>query len=232
MLVCAIRTVIIYVLVVSALRVMGKRQIGELRPSELVVALLIADLASVPMQENGTPLLHGVLPILLLVALELTSSALMLKFPAFERLVSGNPVPVICGGKLDVQALKKLRLSVDDLSEALRMQNCFDLSEVDTAVVETNGNISIYLKPANHPLTCKDVKAGGKNVGMPAPVIADGSFCPWGLQLCGKAEQAVRAFLLSLQLTQQEIFWMTVTPKGNFYILTDAGKTFSGEADF
>lgn len=232
MLVCAIRTVIIYVLIVFALRLMGKRQIGELRPSELVVALLIADLASVPMQENGTPLLHGVLPILILAALELLTSALMLKCPAFERLMSGNPIPVIRDGKLDIAALKKLRLTVDDLSDALRMQNCFNISEIDTAVVETNGSISVFLQPAYRPATCMDVQATSNNSGMPAPVIADGSFCPWGLQLCGKTKQAIETFLSQKRLRVQQVFWMTITPKGNFYILTDNGKTYSGEAVF
>ena len=110
MLISAIRTLIIYLLVILSIRIMGKRQISELRPSELVVALLISDLAIVPMQDTGTPLLYGVLPIFLLVALELLLSGIMLKFPAVERLISGNPVTVIRHGKLDVQALKKLRM--------------------------------------------------------------------------------------------------------------------------
>ncbi len=232
MLVCAIRTVIIYVLVVTAIRIMGKRQIGELRPSELVVALLIADLAAVPMQETGTPLLHGILPMLILVALELLSSVIMMKFPAFERLVSGNPVPIIRNGTLDVGALKKLRLSVDDLMEALRMQNCFDLSEVEYAVVETNGHITLYLRPPFRPVICEDIQVSKESAGMPALVIADGAFCPWGLDLCGKSEQTIGAFLIRKGILQSNVFLMTLSAGGDFFILTDAGKTFSGEEVF
>lgn len=229
MLVCATRTVIIYILIVTAIRVMGKRQIGELRPSELVVALLIADLAAVPMQETGTPLLHGIVPMLLLVALELLSSVIMMKCPAFERLISGNPVPIIKNGKLDVNALKKLRLSVDDLMEALRLQNCFDISEVEYAVVESNGHITLYLLPAFRPANCNDVNAVNKSTGMPALVITDGTFCPWGLELCGKSEQKIGAFLIRKGILQKEVFLMTLSAGGSFFILTDAGKSISGE---
>ncbi len=229
MLVCAIRTVVIYVLIVAAIRVMGKRQIGELRPSELVVALLIADLAAVPMQETGTPLVHGILPMLVLVALELLSSVIMMKCPAFERLVSGNPVPVIKDGVLDVAALKKLRLSVDDLMEALRLQNCFDISEVEYAVVESNGHVTLYLLPAFRPVNCSDVNAVRKSTGMPALVIADGAFCPWGLELCGKSAQTIGAFLIRKGVLQKDVFLMTLSAGGSFFILTDNGKSISGE---
>lgn len=232
MLVCAIRTVIIYISIIIAIRVMGKRQIGELRPSELVVALLIADLAAVPMQETGTPLLHGIIPMLILVALELLSSVIMMKCPKFERMISGNPVPIIKNGQLDVSALKKLRLSVDDLTEALRMQNCFDVNEIDYAVAETNGHITLYLRPPFRPATCEDVHAVKKSTGMPALVITDGTFCPWGLELCGKSEQMIGAFLIRKGLMQNQVFMMTLSAGGDFFILTDEGKTFSGEETF
>lgn len=230
MLISAIRTIIIYALVMLAIRIMGKRQLGELRPSELVVALLISDLAAVPMQEIGTPLLYGVLPILLLVALELLLSGIMLKFPAAERLVSGNPVPVIVDGTLDVTALKKLRLSVDDLMEAMRMQNMFTLDEVSCALVETNGHITLYPRPAARQVTCGDIQAVGKDTGMPAPVISDGSFCDWGLNLCGKSRKALTAFLAARRLTPKQVFLMTLSADGSFFLLTDTGTTDSGEA--
>lgn len=229
MLVCAIRTVIIYILVVAAIRVMGKRQIGELRPSELVVALLIADLAAVPMQETGTPLLHGILPMCILVALELVVSAVMIKCPRIERLVGGNPIPVIENGVLNMDALKKLRLSVDDLMEALRMQDCFDISTVAYAVVESNGHVTPYFYPAARPATAGDVAATSPDTGMPAPVMTDGAFCPWGLSLAKVSEQAVSAFLIRKKVPQKDVVLMTLSPGGTYIVVTNAGKTIRGE---
>ncbi len=229
MLISVIRTVIIYLLVILSIRIMGKRQISELRPSELVVALLISDLAIVPMQDTGTPLLYGVLPIFLLVALELLLSGIMLKFPAIERLVSGNPVTVIRHGNLEVDALKKLRMSVDDLMEALRMQNIFQLSEVDYALAETNGHITVYPAPAAKPVTCGDLHACQPDAGMPALVISDGSFCPWGLELCGQEKPAVEKILNRKKLSADQVFIMTLSAGGQFFILTNQGKQVSGE---
>lgn len=229
MLISAIRTLIIYLLVILSIRIMGKRQISELRPSELVVALLISDLAIVPMQDTGTPLLYGVLPIFLLVALELLLSGIMLKFPAVERLISGNPVTVIRHGKLDVQALKKLRMSVDDLMEALRLQNIFELSEVDYALAETNGHITVYPAPAAKPVTCGDLNVCQPDAGMPALVISDSVFCPWGLELCGQDQKTVYSILKKKKLSEKQVFLMTLSAGGQFFILTDEGKQVSGE---
>ena len=230
MFVSAIRTVLIYELVMVSIRIMGKRQISELRPSELVVALLISDLAAIPMENPGNPLLYGVMPIFLLVALELILSVIMLKFPRFEQLISGNPVPVIRDGVLDVNALKKLRLSVDDLLEAMRMQNLFNFADVSYALVETNGHISFYPRAAAMPVTCKDIRAVGKDTGMPALVISDGAFCEWGLQLCGYTREAVCGFLKQKKLAQSEVFLLTLSAAGEYFLLTAGGKTDSGEA--
>ena len=115
MAITAIRTVIIYIFIITAMRIMGKRQLGELQPVELVVTLLISDLAAVPMQESGMPLLNGLIPILILVSLELLLSGAMLKLPWVSRLITGNPITIIRDGQLDQKALKKLRMTVDDL---------------------------------------------------------------------------------------------------------------------
>ncbi len=138
MAISAIRTVIIYIFIIAAMRIMGKRQLGELQPVELVVTLLISDLAAVPMQESGMPLLNGLIPIVVLVALELLLSGLMLKSSGFSKLISGNPIVIIRDGKLDQKALKRLRLTVEDLMETLRQQNAFDIREIEYAIAETN----------------------------------------------------------------------------------------------
>lgn len=218
MAITAIRTVIIYVFLIIAMRVMGKRQLGELQPVELVVTLLISDLAAVPMQESGLPLLNGLVPIAVLVSLELLLSGLMLKVPRVAQLISGSPIVLVRDGKLDQKALKRLRMTVEDFMETLRVQDVFDLTQVQYAIAETNGKISVFLKPAFQPPTCADVRAVSPDNGMPLVVIRDGRLCEWALEVCGVDARWVDKILLKNGCTQQDVFLMTAD-KGRRYHL-------------
>lgn len=189
MIITAIRTVIIYIFIIAAIRIMGKRQLGELQPAELVVTLLISDLAAVPMQESGMPLLDGVIPILVLVAMELLFSGLMLKVPFFYRLISGRPMVVIDNGKLDQQALKRMRVTIGDLVESLREQNVFDIEQIQYAIAETNGKISVLLKPEYRQPSCGDLNAVPPDTGVSMIVVDDGRVSEWALSLCGLDRQ-------------------------------------------
>lgn len=209
MTISVIRTVILYLLLMVAMRLMGKRQLGELQPSELVVTLLLSDLAAVPMQENGLPLLNGVLPILVLVSLELLLSGLMLKSPAVAKLVAGSPVPVIRDGVMDAAALRKLRMTVEDLEEALRQQSIFDLSQVQYAIAETNGHVSAFCYDTQQP-----------NDAMPVVVVSDGALCDWGMQLCGLTEAALAEYLRQKKCAQEDVFLLTATKNGPHHLLT------------
>ena len=222
MTISVIRTVILYLLLMLAMRLMGKRQLGELQPSELVVTLLLSDLAAVPMQENGLPLLNGVLPILVLISLELLLSGAMLKIPAVGRLVAGKPVTIIRDGAMDASALRKLRMTVEDLVESLRQQNVFDIAQVQYAIAETNGHISVFCYPPYQPATAADVKAGVPDTGMPVVVVSDGDLCQWGLELCGLTEAAVDAYLRRERCRQEEVFLLTATKNGPHHLLTYA----------
>lgn len=207
MTISVIRTVILYLLLMIAMRLMGKRQLGELQPSELVVTLLLSDLAAVPMQENGLPLLNGVMPILVLVSLELLLSGAMLKFPSVAKLISGSPIPVIRDGVLDMAALKRLRMTVEDLEESLRQQDIFDVSQVQYAIAETNGHISAYRYSEEE---------------MPVIVVSDGSLCDWGMQLCGMTEEQLTRYLRKKRCEQKDVFLLTATKNGPHYLLTYA----------
>ena len=143
MLISILRTIILYALVVIALRMMGKRQIGELQPSELVVAIMISDLATVPMSENAIPLMYGIGPILTLVVCEMLVSFLCMKSQWIRLGVTGRPTYIINNGKIDQKEMKKARYSISDLLEELRMLNVFDISSVNCAILETNGKISV-----------------------------------------------------------------------------------------
>lgn len=143
MIISIIRTIITYALVVLAIRLMGKRQIGELQPSELVVAIMISDLATVPMSETGIPLFYGIAPIFTLVVCEMLLSFLCLKSQWIRVGVTGRPSYIINDGKIDQKEMKKTRYSISDLLEELRMLNVFDISTVRCAILETNGKISV-----------------------------------------------------------------------------------------
>ena len=218
MAITAIRTVIIYIFIITAMRIMGKRQLGELQPVELVVTLLISDLAAVPMQESGMPLLNGLVPILILVSLELIFSGLMLKLPWVSRLITGNPITIIRDGLLDQKALKKLRMTVEDLMEALRGQNVYAIEDIGYAVAETNGKISVYMKPEKQAVTCGDVNAVQPDTGLPLVVISDGKVSQWAMQTCGVDEGWIDQVLIDNACAQKDVFLMTATKTREYYL--------------
>ncbi len=220
MTVSVVRTVILYIVLTLAMRIMGKRQLGELQPTELVVTLLLSDLAAVPMQENGLPLFNGLLPILVLVALELLVSGWMLKWPKIARLVAGTPVPVIRDGRVDEGAMHKLRLTVDDLIESLRQQNVFDIRQVQYAVAETNGHISVYCYPRFQAATAGDVGCNPPDEGMPVVLVSDGQFSDWGLSLCGLDRAWVDTLLAQRRCSLEQVFLLTASKSGKAYLLT------------
>lgn len=153
-----IRTMILYVLVIFGLRVMGKRQIGEMQPSELVVAIMISDLATIPMQELGIPLLSGIIPIFTLVILEITLSQISLKNKHIRKFVSGKPNVVVYEGKILKDEMKNIRFNNDDLLEQLRIQGYQRLEDIQYAILETNGQLSVFPKKDKATCTVEDVK--------------------------------------------------------------------------
>ena len=209
MTVSVIRTVILYLLLMVAMRLMGKRQLGELQPSELVVTLLLSDLAAVPMQENGLPLLNGILPILVLISLELLLSGAMLKFPPVAKWVAGSPIPLIRDGQLDAAALRRVRMTVEDLEESLRQQDIFDTQRVQYAIAETNGHISAFCYP-DQP----------QDTAMPVVVISDGVLNDWGMQLCGLTEETLQRYLHKRHCALRDVFLLTATKDGPHHLLT------------
>ena len=153
MIITLIRTMILYVLVVVSMRIMGKRTIGELQPNELVLAIMISDLASIPMQSTDAPLLTGIIPILTLIAVEVFLSYASLKSRKFRVLLCGEPTEIIKDGRINEKHMQDLRFSRSDLLEELRQWGCDDVSEVKRAVLETNGQLSVILKESYQPYT-------------------------------------------------------------------------------
>ena len=175
MLTALIRTIILYFLIMAGLRLMGKRQIGELEPSELVLALLISDLAAVPMQDFGIPLINGVLPILTLLSLSMIISVLNLKSIRFRDLICGSPTVIIQEGHVLQNEMRRTRFTVDELIEELRQQGVVDLATVQYAILETNGKLSVLLYPDYQPLTPKSAQNHKvDDTGLPTVLISDG----------------------------------------------------------
>lgn len=179
------RTIILYILIIAGVRLMGKRQVGELEPSELVLSLIIADLASVPMQDYGIPLLTGVVPILTLLSITMILSVLTMKSVRFRALLCGRPSVIVQNGALNQREMAKTRLTVDELLEELRIKGYTDLSQVKYAILETNGQLSVLPYANQKPPTARELKVSVEEGGLPRVVISDGKLLERNLKELG-----------------------------------------------
>ena len=218
MLISFFRAVILYLALILAVRLMGKRQIGQLEPTEFVVAILIADLASVPMQDEGIPLLSGLIPILVVLALELLLSVLVYRSIPLRRFFCGKPVILMENGKLRQADLKKTRVNPDELVEFLRLQGITDLSTVQYAILETNGSISALLYPKYQPASAKDAGVQASPQELPVTLISGGRLLRENLALSGRTEVWVREQLRNYNCTVQDVYLLTVEPSGRLYL--------------
>ena len=216
-----IRAIILYILVIFLVRLMGKRQIGELQPSELVVTFLVSEIASIPMQDNSIPILNSVVALFVLVAFEIFSSVLGMKSNKLRSYIQGHPVIVIRNGTIDYKALKKLRMTVSDLISALRQKDVFDISQVSYAIFETNGQISVLLKPEYRNSTASDVNVYSKDKGMPFAVICDGELIEDMVKESGYDISKIKKFALGNNIPTEKILIMSVDSDGVAFI---AGK--------
>ncbi len=219
MIISILRTVILYVFIILAIRLMGKRQISDMQPSELVVTLVVSDIASLPMQNTSQPLLSGVIPVLVLVSLEIAASALMMKSRLFRRLICGNPVVVIEDGKLLQKQLKRLRMSAEDLFAQLRQQDIFSIDEVQYCIVETNGSISVLEKPQNRVPTAQDLGVTIDDKKLEAVVVCDGELLDDGLKLCSGSSMQVDNILQENNAKLSEVFILTLDGNGKYNLI-------------
>ena len=224
MFVVLIRTVILYLLIITGLRLLGKRQLGELEPAELTLTLIIADLASVPMQDNGIPLLTGLIPIAVLLCLATILSVLSVKSIRFRTLLCGRPSVVISEGIIVERELRKNRLMVDELLEELRIQGYTDLTDIKFAVLETNGNLSVLPRASQRPVTAAQMKLKPEETGLPVIVISDGRLLSNTLAAQGRSEKWLYRQLAMHGLTSpKQAFLLTVDQLGNTYCVPKEG---------
>lgn len=217
------RTCILYIAIVFSLRIMGKRQIGELQPAEFVVTILVSNIATLPIEDNDIPLLAGLLPILTLVVFEVFASAVSMKSVFARRMISGSPKVVIRDGVIDQTELKNLRFSIDDLMEQLRVSGIFDLSEVAFAIVETTGSVSVMPKYVNRPLTPKDLGLEGKASDdfVQSVIVSDGKVVDSALKSCNLTKTWLENVFKKENIAQEDIFVMTCSKSADYYIVKE-----------
>ena len=204
-----LRTLIIYLIIIFAMRLMGKKQLGELQPSELVSTILLSNLASIPIESPEIPLVSSILPLLLIVSLEILVSALCTRFRGLSNAISGRPKIIVRDGVIDQRILRELRFTVDDLLASLRAKDIFDLRQVALAVVETNGSVSVYKRPADSELTRKDLKLPDpKTDKPPMPLIVNGALSRDVLAYCNLDAAWLDKVLRRERLGPQDILLM------------------------
>ncbi|MDD6346253.1 MAG: DUF421 domain-containing protein [Oscillospiraceae bacterium] len=214
-----IRAAILYITVVFAVRLMGKRQLGELQPSELVITILVSNIATLVLEDLNIPLAVGVAPVLALVCFEVIMSWVTLKFPKVRCIVSGRPKIIISDGKLDREVMKSLRYSVDDLMTSLRGNDIFSLEEVQYAIVETTGSLSVMKKPEYDTPARKDLNLNPKAVDPPQVIIADGKLLEKALETMNLTKYWLDRILKKKQIRVKDIFIMTADRTGKYYIV-------------
>ena len=218
MLISFLRTVILYLILLFAIRMMGKRQLGEMEPMEFVVSMLIANLAAVPMQETGIPLMMGLIPILVVLALELLLSVCIFHSVSLRRLFCGKPVILMKDGQLLQENLKKTRVNPDELTEYLRLQGVVDLTHVQYAILETSGSISTLLYPKYEPACAKDAGIAASELHLPVTIISGGRLLRHNLSLLGKTESWVEEKLRAYNCTVRDVFLLTAESGGKLYL--------------
>ena len=214
-----VRTFIVYCLVAVFIRIMGKRQLGELQPFDLVITILISDIAAAPITDTQKPLLHSLIPLTLLVSLEIICSLINLKSVKFRTISEGNPITIIRSGELQQKQLKKLRFTINDIISALRQKDIFNIEDVDFAIVETNGTLSILLKPDKRNSTPLNYDKPEKDTGMPCPVIIDGKIMPDSLEDCLSSRNEIESILKREKISQESIALMTMDKSKKIYII-------------
>ncbi len=224
MLIIFFRAIILYALVIFAIRLMGKRQLGELQPSELVITILVSNIATLPIEDINLPMTTGIIPILTLVCVDVIMSAITLKSRKFRRIICGSPKVIISHGKVDQTQLDRLRMSNDDLLAVLRGQDIFDISQVQFAIMETTGSISVMKKQSQDTLTPQDLNIQKEDTDPPIVVIEKGKIIKSNTDFLQLKPKDIEKICLHNKCTPSEVFLMTLDGSGNSIIIKENGK--------
>lgn len=217
MLTTFIRTVILYILVLVIMRMMGKREIGQLQPFELAIAIMIADLASIPMANIGIPIFSGIIPILALLMMHLIISNINLKSINMRKVICGKPTILIYRGKIDEKALKKEKFTINELQERLRGNNVFNIGDVEYAILETSGQITVIQKPDKRTTIPADFNIIPEYEGIPYDLVIDGKIMHENLKAIGKDEIWLEREVKKFKIRPEEALVVTFDGKGQIF---------------
>lgn len=210
MLIAYIRTIVLYLVLIAVIRLMGKRQVGQMEPSEFVVTMLVANLASIPIQDEAIPLFNGIVPIVTILGVELVLSSLCLRSIRLRRFLCGKPVILMEEGKILRENLRKTRVTLDELTEALREKDVLDLRSVQYAILETSGRMSVFLYPKEAPASAKEAGIPVKPRFLPITIISDGKLLTTNMKLAGRDETWLKKALAARNATIQSTWLLTV----------------------
>ena len=205
-----IRTILLYLVLIAVVRLMGKRQIGQMEASEFVATMLVANLASIPMQDGAIPLYSGLVPIITVLGVELVLSALSMKSVRLRKILCGKPVILVENGNILQKNLRKTRITLDELTGHLREKDVLDLQAVQYAILETNGNLSVFPYPKEKPASAKEAGVQVKKQFLPITVISDGELIAKNLAKANKDTAWVDKVLQQRQATIEETWLLTV----------------------
>lgn len=224
------RAMILYAVMVAAMRIMGRRQLGEFQPYEFALTILLADLISSPMESVSTPLLHGLVPMAALVAVHGTITVLSLRSDRVRAFISGKPVVVISKGVIDRAALDRLALSLSELLEGLREAGILDPAEVGTAVFEANGKITAFPSADKRPPTTRELGIETDDEGLPLALVMDGRIQAHNLSRCGRDAAWLESCLARLEIDPKEIYLATLDTGGKLRVQTHNGELLALQA--
>ena len=211
------RTIFFYFFVLLAYRIMGKREIGQLQPFELAISIMIADLASIPMSDIGTPIINGLIPILGLLVMHLLISVLNMKSLKFREVICGKPSILIYRGKIDEKVLIKERFTINELEERLRSSNIFNIGDVEYAILETSGQITVIPKPEKRNVVISDFNIEPEYEGISYDLVIDGVIMKENLRKLGKDEKWLEKQVAKFKIKPKDALVVTIDGKGNFY---------------
>lgn len=205
-----VRTILLYLTMIAVIRIMGKRQIGQMEPSEFVVTMMVANLATIPMEDDGIALFAGFVPICVILGAELVLSFLNLKSSKIRKLLCGKPVILIENGNILQKNLQKTRITLDELTGHLREKDVLDIQSVQYAILETNGNLSVFPYPKEMPASATDAGIKVRQQFLPVTIVSDGKLMEHNLAIAQKDKQWLNRILESHQAQLQDTWLLTV----------------------
>lgn len=217
MLITFFRAIILYILVLIVMRLMGKREIGQLQPFELAISIMIADLAAVPMAETGVPISNGIMPILGLLIMHLSISIINMKSTKAREIICGKPSILIFRGKIDEKILKKERFTINELEEKLRDNNIFNIGDVEYAILETSGQVTVIPKPNKKSVTPEDLNIEAKYEGIPYDLVVDGKVMYKNLEKIGKNYIWLKKQTEKFGIKPEEALIVTIDGESKFF---------------